>query len=74
MLINRNITVLMETRLVVKNQDFIFDRSTITNIHLVATIGRYTRRELSESNKVNRFAVCDNVFTLMTYWGVSNVY
>jgi hypothetical protein len=62
--VKRN-TVLMKTGLVVENQNFLNNRTAIANVHFITTKGRYTRRQQSQLGKVNRFAVFDNVWTLM---------
>ena len=55
----------MKAGLIVENQNFINNRTAFANVHLRTTKGRYTRRQLSKLGKVNRFAVFDDVWTLM---------
>ena len=55
----------MKAGLIVENQNFINNRTAIANFHLRTTEGCYTRRELLQLGEVNRFAVFNDVWTLM---------
>ena len=55
----------MKAGLIVENQNFINNCTAIANFHLRTTIGCYARREFSQLGKVNRFAVFDDIRTLM---------
>ena len=57
----------MKAGLIVENHNFINIRTTIANVHLRTTKGSYTARKLSQFGKVNRFAVFDDIRTLMAF-------